>query len=43
MLATFKHLIKRAVFTFKNPLNRARYRTVGGINRTIPNGSIRHV
>ena len=52
MLAAFKHLVKQAVFkhlsklaVFKNqtPLNRSRYRTVGGINRTIPDGSIRHV
>lgn len=44
MLATFKHLIKRAVFNFKNPLNRATYRTLpNGTLRTLPNGTIRHV
>jgi hypothetical protein len=41
--AVFKHLAKLAVFTKKNPLSRARYRTVIGVKRTIPNGSIRHV
>ena len=41
--AVFKHLSKLGVFTNRQPLNRSRYRTVGGINRTIPNGSIRHV
>lgn len=41
--AVFSHPIKMAVFTFKQPIARTRYRTAGGINRTLPNGSIRHV
>jgi len=41
--AVIKHLAKLAVFTKKTPVSRANYRTVGGIRRTTPNGSIRHV
>lgn len=41
--AVFRHLSKLAVFTNKQPISRTRYRTVNGVNRTIPNGSIRHV
>jgi len=43
MVANVRGLLKLAVFTNKQPIARTRYRTVGGINRTIPNGSIRHV
>lgn len=41
--AAFKRLNVAGVFTFKQPIARTRYRTVSGANRTIPNGSIRHV
>ena len=41
--ANFKRLFAAGIFTNRQPVARTRYRTVGGVNRTIPNGSIRHV
>jgi len=41
--AVFKRLVSLAIFTNRQPLARSRYRTVGGINRTLPTGEIRHI
>lgn len=43
MDAAFYRLFLAGVFTNKRPIDRTRYRTAGGIKRTTPNGSIRHV